>query len=142
MFTVRQVRMAALAAACSSVLMLAACSSTAPRFRAHPAETESARPRKTMPWRQQPSMPKRRRRTTGGWTLAKSPTAWHAPGPAKFPDDTPAGLSRDRVLLDIVSFLGVPYRYGGISKQGIDCSGFTGPDLLDCRQLHPPPFHP
>ena len=40
-------------------------------------------------------------------------------------DDTPPGVSRDRVLLNIIDFLGVPYRYGGATKQGIDCSGFT-----------------
>jgi cell wall-associated NlpC family hydrolase len=48
----------------------------------------------------------------------------------------PAGLSRDMVLLEAVSFLGVPYEYGGNSKDGIDCSGFTarvyqqGADIL------------
>jgi cell wall-associated NlpC family hydrolase len=38
---------------------------------------------------------------------------------------TPKGLNRDAVLLDVVSFLGVPYRYGGNSKDGVDCSGLT-----------------
>jgi cell wall-associated NlpC family hydrolase len=38
---------------------------------------------------------------------------------------TPAGLSRDMVLLEAVSYLGVPYEYGGNGKDGIDCSGFT-----------------
>ena len=38
---------------------------------------------------------------------------------------TPKGLNRDAVLLDVVSFLGVPYLYGGNSKQGVDCSGLT-----------------
>jgi cell wall-associated NlpC family hydrolase len=38
---------------------------------------------------------------------------------------TPPGLDRDKVLLDVISYLGVPYAYGGTSKQGIDCSGFT-----------------
>lgn len=38
---------------------------------------------------------------------------------------TPAGLDRDRLLLDVVSFLGTPYRRGGNTKEGIDCSGFT-----------------
>jgi hypothetical protein len=43
----------------------------------------------------------------------------------KYSNQTPAGLDRDRVLLDVVSFLGSPYAYGGNSKEGIDCSGFT-----------------
>jgi cell wall-associated NlpC family hydrolase len=38
---------------------------------------------------------------------------------------TPSGLDRDKVLLEAVSFLGVPYAYGGSGKEGIDCSGFT-----------------
>jgi cell wall-associated NlpC family hydrolase len=38
---------------------------------------------------------------------------------------TPEGINRDKVLLDIVSFLGVPYEFGGRTKEGIDCSGFT-----------------
>jgi cell wall-associated NlpC family hydrolase len=38
---------------------------------------------------------------------------------------TPAGLNRDRFLLEAVSYLGVPYAYGESSKDGIDCSGYT-----------------
>lgn len=38
---------------------------------------------------------------------------------------TPKGLNRDAMLLDVVSFLGVPYQYGGNSKSGVDCSGLT-----------------
>jgi cell wall-associated NlpC family hydrolase len=38
---------------------------------------------------------------------------------------TPKGLNRDSLLLDAVSFLGVPYKYGGNSKDGVDCSGLT-----------------
>ncbi|HUI09400.1 MAG TPA: C40 family peptidase [Bacteroidota bacterium] len=37
----------------------------------------------------------------------------------------PAALNRDRVLLEIVSLLGVPYAYGGTGRDGMDCSSFT-----------------
>ena len=43
----------------------------------------------------------------------------------RYANITPAGLNRDRVLLDVVSTLGVPYEHGGMSKEGMDCSGFT-----------------
>ncbi len=45
--------------------------------------------------------------------------------PTKYSNQTPEGINRDRVLLDIVSFLGAPYEYGGMTKEGMDCSGFT-----------------
>lgn len=44
---------------------------------------------------------------------------------AAYSNITPKGLNRDQVLLDVVSFLGTPYAFGGSSKGGIDCSGFT-----------------
>lgn len=43
----------------------------------------------------------------------------------RYTNIAPAGLNRDRVLLDVVSSLGVPYSHGGMSKEGMDCSGFT-----------------
>ncbi|MBI5473310.1 MAG: C40 family peptidase, partial [Ignavibacteriae bacterium] len=35
------------------------------------------------------------------------------------------GFRRDSFLLEVVNYLGVRYRYGGSTKKGLDCSGFT-----------------
>ncbi len=37
----------------------------------------------------------------------------------------PEGIDRDKFLLELVSYLGVQYEYGGNTKQGIDCSGYV-----------------
>lgn len=37
----------------------------------------------------------------------------------------PNGLNRDQFLLEVVNCLGVRYSYGGSTKKGMDCSGFT-----------------
>jgi cell wall-associated NlpC family hydrolase len=50
----------------------------------------------------------------------------HRPAPGnRYSNRTPPAVNRDRVLLEIVSMLGVPYSSGGSSKSGMDCSGFT-----------------
>ncbi len=43
----------------------------------------------------------------------------------RYKNETPEGLNRDRFLLNVVSYLGVPYDFGGSSKEGIDCSALT-----------------
>lgn len=43
----------------------------------------------------------------------------------RYRNRTPAGIDRDRLLLDVVGYLGVPYVYGGNDRHGLDCSGFT-----------------
>lgn len=38
--------------------------------------------------------------------------------------DVPLGL-REEILLEVIKYLDTPYKYGGNSESGIDCSGFT-----------------
>ena len=38
---------------------------------------------------------------------------------------SPAGVNRDKFLIEVVSYLGTPYQYGGMSKAGMDCSALS-----------------
>jgi cell wall-associated NlpC family hydrolase len=40
-------------------------------------------------------------------------------------EELPDGVDRDRLLLEVVNYLGVRYSYGGNTKKGIDCSGYV-----------------
>jgi cell wall-associated NlpC family hydrolase len=55
----------------------------------------------------------------------KKELAGKRPTSSQYKNQTPKGLNRDEVLLNAVTYLGVPYEFGGFTKQGIDCSGFT-----------------
>jgi len=52
-------------------------------------------------------------------------------GAPKTPSDTPYGLNRNMAIdfdafrNSVESFLGTPYFWGGYSRRGVDCSGFT-----------------
>jgi hypothetical protein len=51
---------------------------------------------------------------------------------------TPKGMNRDNFLLSLVSFLGTPYLYGGTTKEGMDCSGFTSAVYRSALKEHLP----
>ncbi len=38
----------------------------------------------------------------------------------------PDGISREDVMMMIVQYLQTPYKYGGVTARGMDCSAFTG----------------
>ncbi len=106
------------AAWCS--MILAGCSSTAPRYRPAP-EPEADE----VAWDDAGAAPVVIRETRAEDDRKVEPGSLEELRREEMTDDTPPGISRDRVLLNIISFLGVPYHYGGMSKEGIDCSGFT-----------------
>jgi lipoprotein Spr len=39
--------------------------------------------------------------------------------------NAPEGTIKEKMLMEIIRYLNTPYKYGGNSKQGIDCSAFT-----------------
>jgi cell wall-associated NlpC family hydrolase len=94
-------------------LTLAGCGTSAPRFRTAEAE-ESTMEEETR---------EDDRRVDVG-TIRRRLTPSVKPRPAE-EQPLPAGLNRDRMLVSIVSHLGIPYLYGGTGKKGMDCSAFT-----------------
>jgi len=92
-------------------LLAAGCATTSPRFRSAGSGAGKVPP-------------------PGGETERSAPEIRPASLPAlearPWEDaPLPATLNRDRVLLEIVGLLGVPYMYGGTGKDGMDCSSFT-----------------
>lgn len=99
--------------------LLAGCTGSAPRFRSDRADDE---------WRYAAKIREEEAREDDKKVdlvrMKKELSSRPAPS-GNYKNLTPGGINRDKVLLDIVSFLGVPYEFGGRTKEGIDCSGFT-----------------
>jgi len=51
--------------------------------------------------------------------------------------DVPLGF-REEILLQVIKFLDTPYKYGGNTEEGIDCSGFTRQIFLNAFNLELP----
>lgn len=45
---------------------------------------------------------------------------------------------RERILLEVIKYLDAPYKYGGNSNDGIDCSGFTQKIFLNTFSIQLP----
>lgn len=51
--------------------------------------------------------------------------------------DVPLGF-REEILLQVIKFLDTPYKYGGNTENGIDCSGFTRQIFLNALNIELP----
>jgi len=52
------------------------------------------------------------------------PTNTTTPKPTVEPKSNNSGIANTSLKKEIEQWLGVPYKYGGTTKQGVDCSGF------------------
>ncbi len=117
-------------ALCLALGVMAGCSSSSPRFRSggETSKNDDVDPRKDGEYRFAAKIKAEEAREDDRKVdVAKVASGIRSrPAPTgRYTNITPAGLNRDRVLLDVVANLGVPYAYGGRSKEGMDCSGFT-----------------
>lgn len=100
-----------------AALALAGCSTSAPRFASPPDEEiplEQVRAEERREDDHKVDLKELSRRLT-----ARPATS------ERYQNATPQGMDRDKMLLEIIGYLGVPYDYGGASRAGMDCSGFT-----------------
>jgi cell wall-associated NlpC family hydrolase len=45
---------------------------------------------------------------------------------------------RDRIIFEVIKYLDTPYRYGGTTENGLDCSAFTGSVYRNSLQINLP----
>jgi hypothetical protein len=115
------------------MVLLTSCTSTVPRFRSGDDPDAAEEVRKAAPIREEVA-----REDDKKVNVPEVRKKFEKPRPGPVVDDTPAGLNRDKVLLDVVAFLGTPYVYGGTSRKGVDCSGFTSRVFASAANLSLP----
>ena len=73
--------------------------------------------------------PGKGKKSDPGKTVDKNPgktTPKTADNPPVKTDGGKAGIGNASLKKEVDQWLGVPYKYGGTTKQGVDCSGFCG----------------
>lgn len=107
-----------------TAVMLAGCSASAPRFRGAGGDTHDDENELRFATRIRDEVRREDDRIVSVEETSRRLSSRTIPS-GKYANQTPAGLNRDRLLLDVIGYLGVPYVYGGNDRGGIDCSGFT-----------------
>ncbi len=119
------------------LMLVAGCSSTAPRFRSEAKTEDTADAEWTSPADSLALAEEIARDDDRKVDLTTEADYLNRPSRTVV-DDTPPGVNRDQMLFDIISYLRVPYRYGGTSRTGIDCSAFTSVILTDVKGISLP----
>ena len=114
---------AAFTAVFAALLTLGGCSASAPRFRGNEVEEADEEHEIRFATRIREEERREDDRRADPSRLKRQPHP--VISPADRENGAPAGIERDRFLLETVSYLGVPYAYGGVTREGMDCSGFT-----------------
>jgi len=119
--------MAAVACAVAALLFLSGCGASSPRYRSTSGQAKTSSPEPDDEIRFAAKIKEEETRGDDrkvDLDRVKKNIASAPRNPDRV-EKTPAGLNRDKVLVGVVSYLGVPYSYGGSTKDGMDCSAFT-----------------